>query len=403
MAKKKEKKPLEKKNWSQSFLLIGDAVINEYTFKLNEHSDKSDWIYNLMNLNIDCGEKYGKVSCEMMGGYGAGRDNFIYVHGKKDDGSDDFENQYTIDWDDRFNEEYLNDIGRLCFYNVGIEKDTKGNIVYKRFLSPYDMIEYLSETLEGNTRVKVSGQLEYSVYENTIQVRKRVNNIYLPDESRNKNDKFNIAKFTQTLLIDKYSVGEQDKEKCVYPISGYVLEKFKTYNGNDLTEGGKVKGGKFVPLRKTFEYEYDPENSRLNDILNKIFVVKKDISQITYEGVFVEGGSTKMATEADLTDDLKDLLEMGVITLEDALDICTVSGGKIKRMVLKRPYFKLSGDDTNKVPVLQRFDKMYTEDDFNLDYLVNHEDENEEDESNDESSGDDIPDIDSDDWLNNIV
>lgn len=79
MAKVKEKKPLEKKNWVQNFILIGKACISDYTFKLDEHSEKSDWIYNVMNLNVDCGEKYGRISCELNGGYGAGRDNVCYV------------------------------------------------------------------------------------------------------------------------------------------------------------------------------------------------------------------------------------------------------------------------------------------------------------------------------------
>lgn len=34
MAKVKEKKPLEKKNWVQNFILIGKACISDYTFKL---------------------------------------------------------------------------------------------------------------------------------------------------------------------------------------------------------------------------------------------------------------------------------------------------------------------------------------------------------------------------------
>lgn len=71
------------------------------------------------------------------------------------------------------------------------------------------------------------------------------------------------AAFTQSMLLDKYSIGKADKDKCAFPITAYILEKFKEYNGNDLTEGGAVKGGKFVPLRKTFEYVYDPEDENL--------------------------------------------------------------------------------------------------------------------------------------------
>ena len=134
MAKQKEKKPLDKKGWVQTFELIGKACIKDYTFKIDEHSKKSDWIYNSINLNVDCGDKYGKVGCELMGGYGAGRNNVIYVHGKDENGGDDFDNRYQIDFDDRFDEDILKDIGELCFIKIGIEKDTKGEVVINKFL-----------------------------------------------------------------------------------------------------------------------------------------------------------------------------------------------------------------------------------------------------------------------------
>ena len=140
---KKEKKMLEKKNWSNSFMLIGEAKINEYTYKTDEKSEKSDWIYNGLNLGVYCGETCGTVYAELMGGYGAERDNVVYVHGKDEDGKDDFDNKFTIDWDDRFDDSILESVGDLCFMTVGLERDKNGKVFYKRFLSPYDMIAYI--------------------------------------------------------------------------------------------------------------------------------------------------------------------------------------------------------------------------------------------------------------------
>ena len=155
----KEKKTLEKKNWSNTFTLIGEAKISkDYTYKLDEKSEKSDWIYNSLNLGVYCGEKHGTVYAELMGGYGAERDNVIYVHGKDEDGRDDFENKFTIDWEDRFDESILETIGDLCFMTVGLEKyevksknsDKKEEkVYYKKFLSAYDMIQYINENLEA--------------------------------------------------------------------------------------------------------------------------------------------------------------------------------------------------------------------------------------------------------------
>ena len=130
------------------------------------------------------------------------------------------------------------------------------------------------------------------------------------------------ATFTQTMLLDRDSVGKDsiDKDKGVINVDSYVLEKFKEYNGWDLTEGGKVKGGAFVPLHKNFEYEINPEKPELTTaVINKLFKVKKGVTQVTFEGDFIESGATVQATEADLTPDIKELIDLGLYTLVTAL------------------------------------------------------------------------------------
>ena len=53
-----------------------------------------------------------------MGGYDEKKSYPIYVHGKKDNGQDDYTNQFTIDWDDRFDKKQLEKIGRGCFFTA---------------------------------------------------------------------------------------------------------------------------------------------------------------------------------------------------------------------------------------------------------------------------------------------
>ena len=199
------------------------------------------------------------------------------------------------------------------------------------------------------------------------------------------------------MLLDKYSIGKADKEKCTYPITAYILEKFKEYNGNDLTEDGAVKSGKFVPLRKTFEYEYNPEDEKSIGRVTKLFKVKKDITLITCEGVFIEGGAVIQTTEDDLPDDIKELVEIGAYTLEEALALCTENVGKERRMLLTRPVIKLVGEDGEKIPQIQKFDNKYSEDDLVLDYLIKKDDDDENDpdeESESEETSDEEIDYD---------
>ena len=377
-SKQREKTPLSKTNWTQQFTIVGKAVINDYTFKLDEHSKNSDWIYNQLNLNVDCGEHSGKVSADMMGGYGSERNNnVIYVHGKNEDNSDDFKNQYTIDFVDRFDESILEDIGSTCFINIGLEKDIHDKTVVKRFLTPYDAIAYVSEHLEDGMVINVKGQLRYQLYNGNVQCRKEINSIFL---SKAEPDAYR-ASFVQTMLLDKDSAGKStiDKDKRVMYVNAYIFEKFKEFNGWDLTDNGKVKGGIFVPLRKTFEFDLNgKEPTQTAKLIDKVFKVKKGVTQITFEGEFVETGAAVTATEDDLTDDVKDMIDCGFYTLEEALVKCSTNGARERKMMILKPQIRMVGDDDNKISQVQIFKEQFEEEDLQLDCLVPRETEDDD-------------------------
>jgi hypothetical protein len=157
---KKEKAELKK--GQATFTVVGNAKINDYTFKMDSSSQNSDWVYNQIKLGVDT-IKDGIVFSEAMGGYGSGRENVVYVHGKKTNDSgkevDDYSAQWKIDWDDRLNEEMYEEVGENCFFTVGLEKDAKGKTYYKKFLTQYDMIEYIKEHLEDGVTVRVQGKI----------------------------------------------------------------------------------------------------------------------------------------------------------------------------------------------------------------------------------------------------
>lgn len=394
MAKTNTKKKLDKKGWVSSFNLIGEAKVNDYTYKIDEKSEKSDWVYNVLNLGVDCGDT-GTVYCELMGGYGSERDNILYVHGiKEEDGKkpqDDFENKFTIDWDDRTDESILESIGDMCFITVGLEKDKKGNTFPKKFLSAYDAIEYVKEHLEAGMVINVKGNLKYSKYQDNIQIKKEVTSIFL---SKADDKSKYAAKFTQTMLLKKDSIGKPDKDKGIIPIYATVLDYTKMWGDKEVKC--------FVPFNKTFEYEIDLTNRELVEkSIAKVFKVKKGCTEITFEGDLVESGALITTTEDDIPDDIKDLIEIGAYTLEEALTKCTENTGKEKRMLLRKPVIKMVGDEGSKLPVIQKFENKYFEEDLLLDFMFEQDDEEEVD--GDSSSGDESTETDDDaDWLNKL-
>lgn len=373
-----KKSGIAKSDWASSFSIIGEAKVNDYTYKIDAKSEKSSWIYNSLNLGVDCGEKHGTVYVELMGGYSDERENVIYAHGKDDDGNEDWSKQIIVDWEDRFDESVLEEIGDGSFLTVGLEKTTAGKTYYKKFLSAYDAIAYIQEHLTDGTVVNIRGRLQYSIYNDVTQVRKTIQSIVL--SSVDDPSKYR-ANFTQSILLDKESASLKkiDKDKGVMYIDARVLDYVKELNGVE------IKGQ--YPFAKQFEFEVDLTNPELcKEVVDKVFKVKKGITQITFDGDFIEGGATITATMDDVPDDIKDLIAIGVYTEEEALEKCSASGSRERRMVLRKPHIKLVGED--KIPTLQKFEQKYTEDDLVIDIGGDEEElpfDEDEDSSDDDS------------------
>lgn len=376
-------KTIKRDNWIANFNLIGEAKINDYTFKIDERSEKSGWIYNSLNLGVDCGEKHGVVYCEMMGGFSDSGNNVIYAHGKNDDGKDDFNEKLQIDWEDRMNDDILESVGDLSFITVGLEKTDKGKMFRKKFLSPYDAIAYIQEYLKDGMKVNVRGTLKYSTYNDKTQVRKNITSIFL--SNADSPDKY-VARFNQSILLDSDSASLKpeniDKDKSVMYIDARVLDYVKEINGHE------IKGQ--YPFRKQFEYQMDfTKPDVCKRIMDKVFKVRKGITQYTFEGIFIEGGAMITATLDDIPDDIKELIEIGVYTEEEALARCSTNGSREQRMVLTRPYIRNTEDGS----VLQRFDEKYTEEDLSFDFLYQDDSDNEDFASSDDEDMD---------WLNDL-
>lgn len=358
MAKKTE--TVQVKKGVSTFNLVGKAVVRDYTFTIDASSNNSDWVYNRLNLQVDCGSN-GVINAELMGGYGSDkkRENKIYVHGKKknEDGKDvdDYSNQFTIDWDDRLDEDIFEEIGDNCFLTVGLEKDKKENTFYKKFLSAYDTIEYIKEHLEDGTVINVKGTLNYSDYNGNTQVKKEITSLALSKVTEDKDFK---AVFQQTVLIDKDSIQKYDSEKNSYPIECYVPE----YISKIQTENGKIdvpKEKRNILYKKTFDYDCgNKESDRILAFLKKHFTVKKDnIQEVAFEGVITKSGSLQTVTLKDLPDDIQELVEIGAYTEEEAIEKCVGNGSKVENYIFKVPRIKKVGED--KTPTIDKTEDKY--------------------------------------------
>lgn len=378
------KKQSKLKKGRSSFNLVGKVRLSDFTFKTDVTSD-SGWQYNALNLGIDCGNG-NVVYADMMGGFwGNGRATELYVNSKED-----FTNRYTIDWEDRFTEPILDTIHSLNFIRIGIEKDTKGKTFQKRFLSEYDAIEYLQEHLEDGMVVNVRGDLQYSLYNDNIQIKKNIRSIFL---SNAEPENFR-ATFIQSILIGAGCVGKLDKELNSFPIDAYVVDYTKMYNGKEVKT--------MIPLYRQFELENNLEKPEVTKaLITKFFKVDKDITEIVVEGKIVEGQQLTNISEDDIPDDIKELIAIGVYDKDEILNKMAVNGDRVRRYIITKPYVQMTGDsEENRRPQLFVTPNKYKEEDLLLDFLF--EDDANEDNDSANNQSDNVADDDFS-WLKELL
>lgn len=356
MAKEKERKALKK--GKASFNLIGRVKVTDKTFNLDNSYD-SGWTDNSMYVGVDCGGG-NVIYAEMRSGFFPDKDNVIRAYSKDEKDDEGKSKSVEIAWEDRLDESLYDSISDSSFLTVGVEKDVKEKTVYKKFLTAYDAVDYLNEHLEDGMIVNVKGTLGYSEYEENVSTKKDITSIVL---SKVEDEKDFKAIFSQTILVDSKSIGKKNEEKNTIELSAYVVD----YVGKPKIDGEKIVVRQNVTFPKTFEVAINENPEITAKMLQKFFKPKKGkVAEITVTGNLVEGGSTVVITEDDIPDDIKELIEMGLYSEEEAEKKIAVgnNGNREKRMIILKPDITYVGKDENRKPTVAFEDAKYDEDDL---------------------------------------
>lgn len=356
MAREKERKALKK--GKASFNLIGRVKVTDKTFNLDNSYD-SGWTDNSMYVGVDCGGS-NVIYAEMRSGFFPDKDNVIRAYSKDEKDDAGKSKSVEIAWEDRLDESLYDSISESSFLTVGVEKDIKEKTVYKKFLTAYDAVDYLNEHLEDGMIVNVKGTLGYSEYEENVSIKKDITSIVL---SKVEDEKDFKATFSQTILVDSKSIGRKNEEKNTIELAAYVVD----YVGKPKIDGEKIEVKKNVTFPKLFEVAINENPEITAKMLQKFFKPKKGkVTEITVIGNLVEGGSTVAITEDDIPDDIKELIEMGLYSAEEAEKKIAVgnNGNREKRMIVLKPDITYVGKDENRKPTVAFEDAKYDEDDL---------------------------------------
>lgn len=355
MAKTKERKALKK--GKAAFNLIGRVKVTDKTFNLDNSYD-SGWTDNSMYVGVDCGNG-NTVYAEMRSGFFPDKDNVIRAYSKDEKDDAGKSKSVEIAWEDRLDESLYDSISDSSFLTVGVEKDVKDKTVYKKFLTAYDAVEYLNEHLEDGMIVNVKGTIGYNEYEGNVSTKKEITSIVLSkidDEADFK------ATFSQTILVDSKSIGKKNDDKGTMELAAYVID----YVGKPKIDGEKIEVKKNVTYPKTFEVAINENPEITAKMLQRFFKPKKGkITEITVTGNLVEGGSTVNITEDDIPDDIKELIEMGLYSEEEAeKKIAVGNGNRERRMIIVKPDITYVGTGDDRKPTVAFEDGKYDEDDL---------------------------------------
>lgn len=375
-----EKERLKTK--ANGFSLIGKFMKpkkkGKEAIELNLVSKTSDYTFNRMNLGIYCGERYGTVFTTLMGGYfPTSRDSIIYCKGKDENGNTDWSKNIQVAWEDRMKESILKEVSNFNFYTCALELDTEGKLVYKNFLSAYDMIEYVNDHLNDGDVVSISGNIRYDRYNGKTTRKlepKKIIKSFVEKKDDFSENKYFYAHFNQTIIFNKDSIGDYNKDTREIEINAYVPQYF----------GKDVKETKALPFNFVYQVKEGSDEGKLRKLIRLLFPTKKGYSYGTYNGEIVESGSTVETTVEDLPEEFQLLIKYNALTEEEALATCATSSGNEKKMIIKNP--KPLKDKDGKVTGFDVVEDMYDEDIIDFDFLRNNE---EDDDLKEEKENDD--------------
>lgn len=307
------------------FTAIGYARVNDLTFTIDKINNSNTYKYNKANLKLEF-ENNNSLYFESFDGYSINTNgdyagSKIYVNNK------DTNEMFNIDFMDRDNEQLLEIISPMNFKKVGIFKNTDNKLDVKNFISDYDMIQYLKDNLEDNTLVKITGILQYNESNGNVYIRQVIKNLYVIDELRG-NDKIG-CQFNQEIILTHDSINMNDIKKGELNVNGTIIEYCSNSKENK-------------PITKQFAIALDKNKPK--EVTAMAMFVKnylkppKDVIRSINLKCKIENAveETKL-TEADITDDLKLLIDAGFMSIDDVLKSSSARTTSTSKLYILEP------------------------------------------------------------------
>ncbi len=317
---------------SSRFVIVGKAKVRQDSLSGGKLNDAGTWLGVRDSFLINVGENR-QVWASVSGGRSLSR-GVLFKRSARDEQGNVENLQVPIE--ERFDESWMEMVSpdgkRYAELN---EEDGR-----KVFLDDVDYSEYLQENLADETEVVVTGDVTYSKGKGDKWYRNyEVQNIYInkvdekTGELKRKHDAFFEASYNFTLdSLPRTYMKDLQKEGKVK-----ILGHHAHYLGQIPTDSGYVDFKKTAPVPQliTFKANKNDESelAKAKKILDKLFSIKRgDVREVIFNIQINDGVDEASGVEV-LTPELKDLIEMGMMTLDDAKRKLTVRGARVNELV----------------------------------------------------------------------
>lgn len=378
-----------------NFEMIGKISLGKETEKFkpySEHTYDSGWVKRKIMFNAICGDNRHLLTVDA-GSFADGHgDVYTFSKGSVDDSGNKVKGEsLKIPFKDRLTSPKLAEVAEFKKFifdlekpnrryklekaaekvkegtsltdeelrELGIESEAdindaldKSNKKRHEFISEWDFTEFIKKVIDSgkysDKKFYIKGNANYSYSDNKKQVYESYvpQRIYLADNDADEYSTATIKMIFNADSLDEMSVEEKGK----YYVSGYMFE----YDSNR-------KSNIPVPVTLTIPVAADDADDKtkkkVNAIKHKFMVDDDTYKELGVEVNMLNGAQKVEITDDMLTDEQKEDLDCGLITLDD---IRADLGGSVYGDRVQEYQFKKIARGYTK----GRVDTVYTEDDM---------------------------------------
>lgn len=406
----KDNKQEQLKHGISNVTLSGRVHMNPERFSIDMISEATGYKYSRASFGVECGDG-NIVYVEVMGGFYPDKPQ-LKLFGKEGE-------MFEVDFKDRLDDSVIDNVASYSLKRGALERDANNKNITTKMVHDYDMVQYLKDHLVDGMHVVVKGGFDVSEYQGESQRKVTMSSIFLaypkkPEYEKDAEGKDIIpeptldvegneikpepqynefAEFKQTMLITnsekvKISKDELEKGKINVPVfmAGYAKEV-----------NGKLWKKQYPFAQQlTLTFDSEEEAQKKLKIANMLFVVPQGkVRELVVLGRIVEGTDSRQVKKEDveLAPDVKQMLEYGLITMEEVMSTVTVNASRVREIQFSMPDMvdddkgrrKLALDD-EKYTLEVLFPKELSDDDDSFDDDEDEANQTVENEATDDES-----------------